>query len=115
MKIRLLVGERTLSATLDDNPTSRDFFSMLPLTLKLEDYAGTEKIVYLSRKLSQESALKGVDPSVGDLTYYAPWGNLALFYRDFGYANGLIKLGHIDEGMELFETSGDITITIEAQ
>ncbi|MEH7502625.1 cyclophilin-like fold protein [Neobacillus drentensis] len=23
------------------------------------------------------------DPSVGDFTYYSPWGNLAIFYRDF--------------------------------
>lgn len=50
---------------------------------------------------------------MGDLTYYAPWGNLALFYRDFGYANGLIKLGHIDDGIEVFNVSGTVTVTIE--
>ncbi|ELZ92649.1 cyclophilin-like fold protein [Haloferax sulfurifontis] len=38
----------------------------------------------------------GVDPEVGDITYYAPWGNLAIFYREFGYASGLVKLGHIE-------------------
>jgi hypothetical protein len=32
---------------------------------------------------------------VGDITYYAPWGNLAIFYRDFGYSPGLVRLGHI--------------------
>ena len=31
--------------------TSRDFVSMLPLRLKLQDLAGTEKISYLPRKL----------------------------------------------------------------
>ncbi len=113
MKIRLLVGDRTLTATLDDNPTSRDFLSMLPLTLKLEDYNRTEKIAYLSRKLSEEGAAAGVDPAVGDITYYAPWGNLALFYRDFGYAKDLIKLGSIDEGEEAFNVSGSVTVTIE--
>jgi hypothetical protein len=34
----------------------------------------------------------------GDITYYAPWGNLALFYRDFPYSNGLIRLGTLDTG-----------------
>jgi len=86
---------------------------MLPLTLELDDYAGTEKIAYLTRKLSVEGAPPGMDPSVGDITYYTPWGNLALFYKDFGYAKGLIKLGSIDNGVEAFSVPGSVTITIE--
>jgi Cyclophilin-like family len=38
-------------------------------------------------------SMAGSDPSIGDIAYYAPWGNLALFYKDFGYSNGLITLG----------------------
>jgi len=113
MKIRLTVDGRAVTATLVDNPTVRDFVSLLPLTLTLKDYAGTEKIAYLSRKLTEEGAPAGIDPSVGDLTYYAPWGNLALFYRDFGYARGLIELGHIDDGAEVFNVSGPIQVKIE--
>jgi len=113
MKIRLTVDGRSLSATLLDSPTARDFLSLLPLTLTLEDYAATEKIAYLPRKLSKEGAPAGVDPAVGDITYYAPWGNLALFYRDFGYAKGLIKLGSIDMGAHLFNVAGSVTVTIE--
>jgi hypothetical protein len=50
----------------------------------LKNYASTEKISYLARKLSTEGAPAGCDPDVGDITYYAPWGNLAIFYKDFG-------------------------------
>lgn len=113
MKIRLTVDGRAVTATLLDSPTTRDFVSLLPLTLTLKDYAGTEKIAYLSRKLSEEGAPAGIDPSVGDLTYYAPWGNLALFYRDFGYAQGLIKLGHIDKGADVFNVPGPVQVKIE--
>jgi hypothetical protein len=113
MKIRMTVDGRSITATLIDSPTTRDFLSLLPLTLTLEDYASTEKIAYLPRKLSEEEAPAGVDPSAGDITYYAPWGNLALFYRDFGYAKGLIKLGYIDNGMEVFNVPGSVSITIE--
>ena len=48
------------------------------MTMTLEDYASTEKITYLSRKLSTADAPAGVDPDAGDITYYAPWGNLAI-------------------------------------
>ncbi len=82
MKIRLKVGDTVLTAALIDSSTTRDFISLLPLTLTLEDYAGTEKISDLPKRLSTEGAPSGSDPSVGDITYYAPWGNLAIFYRD---------------------------------
>jgi hypothetical protein len=96
MKIRITIDSASVSAQLEDNPSARDFASLLPLTVVLEDYARTEKITYLPRKLSTADAPAGVDPSIGDIAYYAPWGNLAIFYRDFGYSSGLIKLGTID-------------------
>jgi len=113
MKIVLKAGERSAAATLDDNPTARDFASLLPITLALEDYAATEKISYLPRKLSTEGAPAGVVPSIGDIAYYAPWGNLAIFHKDFGYSSGLVKLGKIDSGLEALSVSGSVKVTIE--
>jgi len=50
----------------------------------------------------------GVKPTVGDISYYAPWGNIAIFYKDFSYSEGLVKIGHIDNGEEAFQISGSI-------
>jgi len=113
MKIRLTVNGKTMTARLDDTPIARDFLSLLPITLTLEDYAATEKISYLPRKLSTAGASAGSDPSIGDITYYAPWGNLAIFYKDFGYASGLIRLGRIDSGIEALSVPGTLKLTIE--
>jgi hypothetical protein len=113
MKIRLTMDGNITDATLLDNPTARDFVSLLPITLTLEDYASTEKISYLPRKLSTAAAPKGADPAVGDVAYYAPWGNLAIFYRDSGYARGLIQLGRIDSGIEALDVPGTLKVTIE--
>jgi len=113
MKIRLRVGGKVLDATLSDNATSRDFYSLLPLTLTLDDYASSEKIYYLPNKLSTQGAPAGWDPVVGDITYFAPWGNLAIYYKDFGYARGLIKLGRIDSSLEALQVPGSVPVTIE--
>lgn len=113
MKIRIRMNGNEVTATLIDNATSRDFASLLPLTLKLEDYGETEKIGYLPRKLSTEGAPPGSDPSVGDVSYYAPWGNLAIFRRDFRYSSGLIKLGKVDTGMEALNVPGSVKVTID--
>ena len=113
MRIRLTSDGKAIEATLLDNATARDFLSLLPMTLTLEDYNATEKIAHPPRKLSTAGAPKGVDPSVGDIAYYAPWGNLALFYKDFGYSSGLIKLGRIDSGIEALSAPGSLKVTIE--
>jgi hypothetical protein len=113
MKVRLTINGRTLTASLSDNATARDFLALLPLTLTLEDYAATEKISYLPRKLSTAGAPAGFDPSVGDIAYYAPWGNLAIFYKDFGYSRGLIQVGRIDSGIEALEVRGALKAKVE--
>jgi hypothetical protein len=113
MKIRMDVEGTAITATLVDNESSRDFVSLLPLALTLTDYAGTEKIGDLPRRLSTEGAPAGSNPSVGDIAHYAPWGNLAIFYSDFGYSRGLIQLGKIDSGVEVFSGSNPVRVTIE--
>jgi hypothetical protein len=113
MRLKITVGDKTATAVLYGNPTSRDFAAMLPLTVKMDDYSNTEKIFYPSRKLSAEDAPAGFDPSVGDITLYAPWGNIALFYKDFGYSNGLISLGKVTSGMEAFMIKGSVTVKFE--
>ena len=114
VKVKLTFNNEVAIVNMYDNPTSRDFLSQLPLTITLEDYSGTEKISYLSKKLSTEEAPSGSDPSVGDFAYYAPWGNLAIYYKDFGYSNGLILLGKIESGLENLEKMKDnFTVKIE--
>jgi hypothetical protein len=113
MKIRITVEDTELSATLIDSKTTQDFISLLPLTLTLEDYGSTEKISYLSKKLSTVDAPAGINPSVGDITYYAPWGNLAIFINDFGYSSGLVLLGKFDGDVTALSVSGPISVTIE--
>lgn len=113
VKIRIKVQGTVITATLENTKTVRDFISLLPLTVTLKDYASTEKVADLPRKLNTEDAPAGIDPSVGDVTYYAPWGNLAIFYKDFGYSAGLVRLGRITSGIEVLKGAGPLAATIE--
>ncbi|MDP0499900.1 MAG: cyclophilin-like fold protein [Verrucomicrobiota bacterium JB022] len=113
MKIRIDVGEKTLKATLVNTPAARDFLTLLPLTVALEDYAKTEKICDLPRKLSTQGAPAGYEPRAGDITYYAPWGNLAIFYRGFSYSSGLVHLGTIEGDLEALIAAGNTQVNIQ--
>ncbi|AIJ48432.1 hypothetical protein Cthiooxydans_37400 [Comamonas thiooxydans] len=113
MDIQLTINEQPIAAIVVNSGAARDFLALLPLTLTLDDYAATEKIAPLPAKLSTAGEPKGMTPSIGDITYYAPWGNLAIFYKGFGHANGLVKLGHITGDMSLLRGPGPLTALIE--
>ena len=102
-----------MAGTLEDSPAARDFASLLPLELTLSDYAATEKISDLPRRLSTEGAPPGVEPKAGDIAYYSPWGNLALFYKDFKYSEGLVRLGTIESGVQSLRRRGPLRVTVE--
>ena len=93
--VRFSAGSTSVEVTIDqDNPAVRDFLSMLPLTLTLEELAGKEKIAYLPRRLAHGGS-PGSDPEDGDLIYYIPWGNLGFYYdaAGIGYSDQTIHLG----------------------
>jgi len=87
-----------------NNPTSRDFVSLLPLSLEFEDFASMEKLSYLPRELTTEGAA-GITPRNGDLIYFVPWGNLGFYYdvdrRDPSFDDRVILIGTIETGEDM--------------
>lgn len=114
MKLKITIGNRTLIASLDDNLTTRDFMALLPLTVRLDDYVNKEKVFYPDQKLSVLGASLDTDPAIGDITYYSPWHGIAIFYRNSVKANGLVRIGKIESGIEALQVAGSIeNVTFE--
>jgi hypothetical protein len=113
MKIRIEFNGASMTATLYDNPSARDFASMLPLDLTIDDYSTNEKIAYLPRELTEEGSGPFDNEQPGDLAYYAPWGNLAFFYGSYRYSSGLIRLGRIDGDIAPLLMRGKFDLHIE--
>lgn len=96
-------------AVLLDLPVNQQLITHVPDRLAWQDFGHTEKISYLKMPLDTTGAPAGYTPKRGDLAYYAPWENLAVFCQDFRYSPGLAKLGQIDLGLELFCQPGEWT------
>ncbi|MFF4082713.1 cyclophilin-like fold protein [Streptomyces sp. NPDC001777] len=97
--VRFTAGDVSVDVTIDqDNPTTRSFLAMLPMTLEFSDYGGKEKVATPTGEWDFTDA-EGLDPKVGDLFSYKPWGNLGLFYNVDGntYSDDLVKIGHTDD------------------
>lgn len=96
LKIRIISADIAFTVTLDDNDTARDLRRRLPMELELEDYAATVKIARLTPPLSTKGAPDGHTPAAGDLAWYAPLGNLAIFHKGFRYSPQLVRLGRVE-------------------
>lgn len=106
MQIECAFDAHVFTATLEGNPSARDLLALLPLDLTIEDYSTNEKIAYLPRKLTDRGAVPFGSEAVGDLCYYAPWGNLVFYYDRYRYSPGLIRLGRLDSETKPLLTRG---------
>jgi menaquinone-dependent protoporphyrinogen IX oxidase len=117
MKLNITVGNRTITASMEDNAAARDFLSRLPLEVTLNDYNNiTEKVFYPSPALTMAGVTRGCAPTSGDITIYVPWNNVAIFCKDWSQSNDLIKIGRIDgNGIAVLNVPGDVSVKFERQ
>lgn len=97
--IRIMFNDQEVLVRMLDNAASRDFLALLPITVQFRDFAQSEKIAELPKKL-QTHGSPTAQEAAGDFTYYAPWGNLAVFYKGLGSDSQLYVLGRIESGKE---------------
>lgn len=110
-ELRVTLDGRPVGATLHDTPPARDFAKLLPLTLELENFHDTERVAALPRRLDTSGAPEPVRAGPGDIAYYAPWGNLALFHREGPAPSAdLLVLGRLDAGPGQLGRATRITI-----
>lgn len=109
------IGDHTLTARLLNNQTAQDFASLLPLKLTMKDLFGREKFGHLPKALSSDGK-RTHSYEVGQLIYWSPGPDLAIFYRHDGEAipdPGIIVIGDLDSGVEALQVPGAVTIGFE--
>lgn len=111
ISLRLTTEDGTvIEYALNDSQAAADLYSQLPLTIEVEDYSTNEKIFYPPEELDTGDAPEAAG-GAGVLAYYEPWGDVVMFYDDFGTASGLYELGMVTSGSEnISELSGSVRI-----
>ena len=111
ISLRLTTEDGTvIEYALNDSQAAADLYSQMPLTIEVEDYSTNEKIFYPPEELDTGDAPEAAG-GAGVLAYYEPWGDVVMFYDDFGTASGLYELGMVTSGSEnISELSGSVLI-----
>jgi hypothetical protein len=120
VRIELVIGNNTATATLSDTPEARDFADMLPITLEMDDLFGQAKTSQLPRELDVDHATRSRSYRARDLSYWSPTGKpaskIAIVYDSWGLSvppPGLVRLGTVDAGLDAIASAGrDFTMTI---
>lgn len=110
--ITLTINGRAIQATLHDNPAANALLRQLPLTLTFDDFNGVEKTAKLPSSLSMQGMPVGDDPEVGDIGFWAPGGDLVLYYGDVGYWKGIARLGTFSDVEAIAAQGGPFAVTL---
>jgi len=95
---------------LNNSPAAKALYDQLPMSIDVEDYGSNEKIFYPPGKLDT-SGTPSANAKAGTLAYYAPWGDVVMFYKKFGSASGLYEIGEAVSGSEYIrDMSGKVQI-----
>jgi hypothetical protein len=99
-----VAGTRRFAVTLEDNPTSRAFLQMLPMSLDMPDLNDNEKHVRLPSRLPTGATRPGTIRT-GDLMLY---GNdtLVVFYKTFASSYSYTRIGRVTQLDGLVEALG---------
>lgn len=111
MQLAVIANGNEIVFKLNDSQAAEDLHAQLPLSIDVENYSSNEKIFYPPKKLGTANTPLAKNVQPGTLAYYAPWGDVVMFYGSFGSAAGLYELGHaISGGEHVREMSGKIRI-----
>lgn len=109
------MGDQTVIATLNNSEAARDLVAMLPLSIQMRDHLRREKTGRIPKPLSERTQGSPTYEK-GDLGYWRPGGNFVIFYRHDGLtipSPGIVLLGKIDAGVEVFDVPGSVDVTVE--
>ena len=85
------------------------------LSLQVEPFGSNEQTFYPPKPLEVGDTPAITSAEAGALAYYAPWGDVVMFYGDFsGGGDGLYELGKAVDGVDALQNfSGGITVSTE--
>lgn len=95
---------------LNDSKAAKELYAQLPLTTEVEPFSNNEMTFYPEKLDVADAPFSDGEP--GSLSYYAPWGDVVMFYAPCAPNSSLYELGKAVAGAEYIENlSGTITVS----
>ncbi len=111
LQIQVEANDSIIVFKLNDSSAAKSLYDQLPLTIEVQNYSDDEKIFYPPEAFDTSDTPLANAVS-GTLAYFEPWGDVVMYYDDFGSYSGLYELGSVVSGEEYISSlNGTVTIT----
>lgn len=114
--IRISFDETVFNANIYDNPSTRDFISRLPMTIRMGDIGDKEKYAGFSGGLAHDGELR-YQNEPGQLVYWPTGPGIAIYYKVDGkpVRGGIVIMAKIVDknAIEVLKSSGSQDIKFE--
>lgn len=111
-RMKIIVGNHTLTATLEDNATAQAFAAKLPITLPMMDLYGREMCYRFPEALPADGAqTRGYE--VGEIVYYPPMHSFVIMYAQNGERFQMQSIGRVEGNVGIFNGIGDVNVKFE--
>ena len=85
----------------------------MPMTISMRDLYDREMCYNYGAGVFPTEMLRNDSYEVGDIIYWPTAGSFVILYRQNGEQFSRQHLGHIESGVEVFETTGNTDVTFE--
>jgi rhodanese-related sulfurtransferase len=113
MVVRITVGERSITAELNDNDAAKALWDQLPLTLPMMNLYGREMCYRMGKGALPDKDAADAGYEIGDISYWPPAGSLVILYKQNGEVFEQVKIGHTDDDVSFFDGMEDTDIIFE--
>ena len=111
MQVKITSQGHTASFRLYDTAAAKQFYAQLPLELDLTNFRDAQWMFYPPKRLNVTSREAYHDGKKGELSYYAPWGDAFMLYKDFYAGDEMHRLGVGVSGIdEIADMAGQAVI-----
>jgi hypothetical protein len=93
MKVEVISQGKKATFQLYDTTAARELYEQLPLELDLTNFRDAQWMFYPPDKLNVKAEEAYHDGKKGELSYYAPWGDVFMLYKDFHAGDEMHRLG----------------------
>lgn len=93
MLVKISSQGQTAAFQLYDTVAAKEFYAQLPLKLDLSNFRDAQWMFYPPQTLNVTAAEAYHDGKKGELSYYEPWGDAFMLYKDFYAGDEMHRLG----------------------
>jgi len=92
-QVKITSQGQTAIFRLYDTAAAKGFYEQLPLELELTNFRNAQWMFYPPERLGVTEREAYHDGKKGELSYYAPWGDVFMLYQDFYAGDEMHRLG----------------------